>query len=63
MAGVLRAVRLTGARAYYDQLRARSAGHQAALRQLSNRLVVILHGWLKTRTLTRAYRLGPPQDS
>ena len=40
-----------GARAYYDQLRARGAGHQAALRQLSNRLVGILHGCLKTRTL------------
>jgi hypothetical protein len=40
-----------GARAYYDQLRARGAGHQAALRQLANRLVGILHGCLKTRTL------------
>jgi transposase len=39
-----------GARAYYDQLRARGAGHHAALRQLSNRLVGILHGCLKTRT-------------
>ncbi len=40
-----------GARAYYDQLRARQIGHHAALRQLSNRLVGILHGCLKTRTL------------
>jgi transposase len=40
-----------GARAYYDQLRARGTGHHAALRQLSNRLVGILHGCLKTRTL------------
>jgi hypothetical protein len=40
-----------GARAYYDQLRTRGAGHHAALRQLSNRLVGILHGCLKTRTL------------
>jgi transposase len=40
-----------GARAYYDQLRAREVGHQAALRQLANRLVGILHGCLKTRTL------------
>src|SRR4051795_1074549 len=40
-----------GARAYYDQLRARGAGHHAALRQLANRLVGILHGCLKTRTL------------
>jgi transposase len=39
-----------GARAYYDQLRARGIGHHAALRQLSNRLVGILHGCLKTRT-------------
>ena len=39
-----------GARAYYDSLRARGAGHHAALRQLSNRLVGILHGCLKTRT-------------
>jgi transposase len=39
-----------GARAYYDQLRARGATHNAALRQLANRLVGILHGCLKTRT-------------
>ena len=39
-----------GARAYYDELRARGVGHHAALRQLSNRLVGILHGCLKTRT-------------
>jgi transposase len=39
-----------GARASYDQLRARGAGHNAALRQLANRLVGILHGCLKTRT-------------
>jgi hypothetical protein len=40
-----------GARAYYDTLRARGTGHNAALRQLGNRLVGILHGCLKTRTL------------
>ena len=40
-----------GARAYYDQLRAREVGHNPALRQLANRLVGILHGCLKTRTL------------
>jgi hypothetical protein len=40
-----------GARGYYDQQRARGAGHNAALRQLANRLVGILHGCLKTRTL------------
>ena len=37
-------------RAYYDQLRARDVGHNAALRQVGNRLVGILHGCLKTRT-------------
>ncbi len=40
-----------GARAYYDQLRGRGVSHYAALRQLANRLVGILHGCLKTRTL------------
>ena len=40
-----------GARAYYDALRARGAGHRPALRQLASRLVGILHGCLKTRTL------------
>jgi transposase len=39
-----------GARAYYDQQRHRGASHSAALRQLANRLVGILHGCLKTRT-------------
>ena len=39
-----------GARAYYDRQRARGSGHNAALRQLSNRLVGILHGCLKTGT-------------
>ena len=37
-----------GAKTYYQQLRARNIGHQAALRQLANRLVGILHGCLKT---------------
>ncbi len=40
-----------GARAYYDRQRARGAGHNAALRQLANRLVGILHGCLRTRTV------------
>jgi transposase len=40
-----------GARAYYDELRARNIGHHAALRQLANRLVGILHGCLKTGSL------------
>jgi hypothetical protein len=35
-----------GARAYYQSLRERGTGHQAALRQLGNRLVGILHGCL-----------------
>jgi transposase len=39
-----------GARAYYDTIRARGTGHHAALRQLGNRLVGILHGCLKSRT-------------
>ncbi|WSC90780.1 IS110 family transposase [Streptosporangium sp. NBC_01756] len=37
-----------GARAYYDKQRARGLGHYAALRQVSNRLVGILHGCLRT---------------
>jgi transposase len=39
-----------GARAYYDHQRARGATYRAALRQLANRLVGILHGCLKTGT-------------
>jgi transposase len=39
-----------GARAYYDALRARNIGHNAALRQVGNRLVGILHSCLKTGT-------------
>ena len=39
-----------GARAYYQQLRDRKIGHEAALRQLANRFVGILHGCLKTHT-------------
>jgi transposase len=39
------------ARAYYDQQRARGVSHNAALRQLANRLVGILHGCLKTSTV------------
>ena len=48
--GVLRAASLPGARAYYDRQRARGASYNAALRQLANRLVGILHGCLKTGT-------------
>jgi hypothetical protein len=39
-----------GAKAYYQQLRDRNIGHQAALRQLANRLIGILHGRLTTAT-------------
>jgi transposase IS116/IS110/IS902 family protein len=40
-----------GARALYDDLRARDIEHNDALRRLASRLVGILHGCLKTRTL------------
>lgn len=40
-----------GARRYYEKQRARDAGYNPALRQVGNRLVGILHGCLKTRTL------------
>ncbi|XVQ14160.1 hypothetical protein ACQP1W_16935 [Spirillospora sp. CA-255316] len=40
-----------GARAHYDRLRARDLGYNAALRQVANRLVGILHGCLETGTL------------
>ena len=52
-----------GARAYYDQLRARNIAHEAALRQLANRLVGILHGCLKTRTLYDEATAWPQQDN
>ena len=39
-----------GARAYYAKQRDRGLGHRAALRQLANRLVGILHGCLKSGT-------------
>jgi transposase len=39
-----------GARAYYDRQRDRGSNYNAALRQLANRLVGILHGCLKTGT-------------
>ena len=51
MAQAFTTLRLSpGARAYYDRQRARGCGHNAALRQLANRLVGILHGCLKTGT-------------
>ena len=53
-----------GARTYYDTIRARGTGHHAALRQLGNRLVGILHGCLKTSTRyneTLAWQTPPAQ--
>jgi transposase len=50
-----------GARAFYDRQRARGATHYQALRALANRLVGILHGCLRTRTLydeNRAWHIG-----
>jgi hypothetical protein len=40
-----------GARAFYDAQKAKGIEHNDALRRLANRLVGILHGCLKTRTL------------
>ncbi|HVQ19189.1 MAG TPA: IS110 family transposase [Actinomycetes bacterium] len=50
------------ARAYYDQLRQRGKDHNAALRQLANRLVGILHGCLKTGTLYDEDTAWPPSQ-
>ena len=50
-----------GARAFYDRQRARGATHYQALRAVGNRLVGILHGCLRTRTLydeNRAWHIG-----
>ena len=47
-----------GARAYYKELRGREMNHNAALRQLGNRLVGILHGCLKTKTPTAGKQPG-----
>ena len=52
-----------GARAYYDQIRARGIEHDSALRQLANRLVGILHGCLKTRTPYDEAIAWPQNDS
>jgi hypothetical protein len=40
-----------GARAYYDEQRSRQKSHFQALRAVGNRLVGIMHGCLKSRTL------------
>jgi transposase len=57
-----------GARAYYDELRARGIEHNDALRRLANRLVGILHGCLKTCALYNeatawSHRENLPQSS
>ena len=52
-----------GARAYYDKQRTRGASHNSALRQLSNRLVGILHGCLKTATRYDETRAWPRHAS
>jgi hypothetical protein len=44
-----------GACAYYDELRGCGMNDHAALRQLSNRLVGILHGCLKTSSTYDEY--------
>jgi hypothetical protein len=57
-----------GARAFYDAHRAKGLEHNDALRRLANRLVGILHGCLKTRTLydeatAWSHRKNLPQSS
>jgi len=57
-----------GARAYYDELRARGKSHSTALRQVANRLVGILHGCLKTGTCydehtAWGHRYGTPEPA
>ena len=52
-----------GARASYDQHRARGATHHQALRALANRLVGILHGCLTHRTLYDEHTAWPNQTT
>jgi hypothetical protein len=52
-----------GARAYYDKQRDRGLGHNAALCQLSNRLVGIPRGCLKTGTLYNEATAWPDHDT
>jgi transposase len=51
-----------GARALYDAERAGGTEHNPALRKLANRLVGILHGCLKTRTLYDEATAWPHQE-
>jgi transposase len=48
-----------GARAYYDRCRAAGKTHQQTLRALANRLVGILHGCLRHRTVYNEHRAWP----
>ena len=50
-------------RTYYDQLRPRGLGHHAALRQIANRLVGILHGCLKTHTPYNPHTAWPQRTT
>ena len=52
-----------GARALYDAERDRGAEHNPALRKLANRLVGILHGCLKTRTLYDEATAWPQREN
>ena len=52
-----------GARALYDAERARGMEHNPALRKLASRLVGILHGCLKTRTLYDEATAWPHQEN
>ena len=55
-----------GARAYYDELRAKDTGHDDALRRVASRLTGILHGCVKTgreydEAAAWSHRASPPQ--
>lgn len=57
-----------GARAYYDELRARGKTHSSALRQLGNRQVGILHGCLQAGShydehTAWGHRYGTPEPA
>jgi len=52
-----------GARALYDAERARGTEHNPALRKVANRLVGILHGCLKTRTLYNEATAWPHREN
>jgi hypothetical protein len=54
--------RSSGARIYYDQLRARGKTHHQALRQLANRLVGLLHICLE-RGVLYDEMIAWPEDS